>query len=429
MHRRRLEFILAGLVVTAGMTTPAFTLGAVPNSLILNEANTVSGTNFLGGGNVDTSFGRLQGNGQNWLEFLVVQGDPKPGGGFQNTLDLRGWKMHWSYDKDNLHASVGSGDIVFSDDPLWSAVPRGTMITVSEWSDVWYDTNSAPSFVRAGGFNGLGHLRNLAYDKNIHTRIGGVAFDQTSFYATNTDWNPAANNDWNIHVFAGDNLQGTSGKYFSFTGSVTTSQGTFPVGTDDGGLFTANNDNWQYTISDKPLPGQDPNIIQGPFGEQDTGLGSSWRVGSDEIVRLEGFDGTPTQSTYLGATILDYADGTSSTFGKPNTWSQGSGHQQLGSLRSWLLPGDADLDGAVTAADYVLIRKNSGSPGGWMQGDLSGNGTVDSADLDIWRAHFGESSAGGSAAGTTVPEPAVFSLITAIALALSARRTRDRFLL
>jgi hypothetical protein len=83
------------LLVGAGLAARA-TYAAVPNSLVLNEANTVSNTAFLdegrGRNRADLTLGRIQGNGQNWMELLVVQGDEKPGGGFKNTLDLRGWK-------------------------------------------------------------------------------------------------------------------------------------------------------------------------------------------------------------------------------------------------------------------------------------------------------------------------------------------------
>src|SRR5438045_2280002 len=107
MHRPRFGWFLVGFASLAIVVLPHCAAAFAPNSLILNEANMVSGTKFLDQGNVDTAFGRVQGNGQNWLEFLVVQGDPKAGGGYSNTLDLRGWTINWSYDKDNLHQSVG----------------------------------------------------------------------------------------------------------------------------------------------------------------------------------------------------------------------------------------------------------------------------------------------------------------------------------
>src|SRR3954463_10247728 len=132
-------------LVLLGLLQPLAASGAVPNSLMLNEANSVSGSNFLDKGRADTKLGRVEGNGQNWLEFLVVQGDPKPGGGFKNTLDLRGWTVDWAYDKQltpgETQVKNGAGTIQFTDDPLWAAVPRGTMLTISEWQDAWYFTN------------------------------------------------------------------------------------------------------------------------------------------------------------------------------------------------------------------------------------------------------------------------------------------------
>ncbi len=424
MHSVRFGSFLVGVasLVAAGwsQSATAFT----PNALILNEANTVSGSKFLDGGNVDTSFGRVEGNGQNWLEFLVVQGDAKQGGGFTNTLDLRGWTINWSYDKDNLHQSFGSGAIQFSQDPLWAAVPRGTMLTMSEWSDAWYDSGS----LRAGGINGLGHLRGLAYNSGSYSHLGATSPGQDpKLLATDTSWNPAANDDWRIHVFAGEQNPNTTFKYFNFSGSITDTSGAHAIGTDDGGLFTANNDNWQYTIRDAQS-----NVIQGPIGEQDTGLGSSWRVSSTEIVRLENFDATtqPTQANYLGATIFDYADGSASSFGGPNSWSQGAGHQGLAGLRDWLQMGDADLDGVVTGADYVIWRKHLNSPGGWRDGDFSGNGTVDMADYDIWRTNFGVAPPGSGAglAEATVPEPQTFVLLALAAISLASAGKRKRTL-
>lgn len=426
MHWPRFGRLLVLFVAVVGGLTPKHVFCAVANSLILNEANTVSGGKFLDNGNKDTAFGRVEGNGQNWLEFLVVQGDEVTGGGFKNTLDLRGWTLNWSFDKDNAHTSYGAGTIQFTQDPLWAAVPRGTMITISEWKDAWYTTSSAPSYVRAGGFNGLGHLVGAAYNESIHTKLGATQVTPQNtdpqLLATNTYWNPGANGggasgDWNIHVFAGDGpIDSNHFKYFNFTGSSTDGA----IGTDAGGLFAVNNDNWQYTIKDQQL-----NVIQGPIGEGGTGLGSTWNVNSMEILRLEGpFNGDRPQSAYLSATINDYNDGSESTFGKPNVWSAGAGHQGLAGLRNWLQMGDADLDGAVTAADYVIWRKNFNTAGSWLQGDFSGNGIVDSVDYDIWRAHFGDSSlAGAPLAANNIPEPQTCALLAWSIFLLTSRRT------
>jgi hypothetical protein len=85
--------------------------------------------------------------------------------------------------------------------------------------------------------------------------------------------------------------------------------------------------------------------------------------------------------------------------------------------------GDFNLDGVVSAADYLVWRKTNGqqvTKGTGADGSL--DGMVTSADLQIWRAHFGvRLPAGGS--GTTAltiaaPEPGVAGLIMIVSLAL-----------
>ncbi|HEX3599661.1 MAG TPA: dockerin type I repeat-containing protein [Lacipirellulaceae bacterium] len=410
----------------------------MPNSLVLNEVNTVSGGNFLDKGRGDMTFGRVEGNGQNWLEFLVVQGD-QTASGYKHTLDLRGWTINWSYDKDNLHTQFGAGTIQFTQDPLWASVPLGSLVTVSEWQDAWYNVNTPPGYdpvpgagglQRDGGINGLGHLRGNAFKSDgsdIHLGAATPA-DDPHLLATDTSWNPAANGggsngDWLLHVFAGERNPDTSFKYFNFSGSVTDTTGTHAIGTDDGGLFVANNDEWQYTIKDAQ-----GNVIQGPIGEHLPG--SNFGVNPNEIERLEAFSdrlSQPTQAQYLGATIGNYESGSSSTYGSPNVWNSGDDHQGLLALRSWLQPGDADLDGTVTAADYVLWRSHAGTAGDWRSGDFDGDGMVDQADYAIWRAHFGDSAGTGSDLGSaTVPEPGICVLLAIGTMLLSSRRRLPR---
>jgi hypothetical protein len=440
MHRPKLGGWLFGLVTLAGLCTPQSALCAVPNSLVLNEVNMVSGDVYLDKGRGDPAFGglgRVQGNGQNWLEFLVVQGDAAVGGGYKNTLDLRGWTIDWSYDKDHLHTQFGAGTIQFTQDPLWATVPRGSLITMSEWQDAWYEPDPADvvaglplgGLKRDGGINGLGHLRGAAYNSSVHAALGATSpGTDPHVLHTDTAWNPAKNGggyngDWRIHVFAGEQNPNQTFKYFNFSGSITTTSGTYAIGTDDGGLFAANNDEWQYTIKDAQ-----GNIIQAPIGEHLPG--SSYGVNPNEISRLEAFSdrfSLPTQAQYLGATIANYTSGSTSTFGARNIWSSGDDHQGLLALRDWLHPGDADLDGSVTAADYVVWRKNAGSAGDWRDGDFSGDGMVDTTDYNIWRTNFGAPIPGSGAglAGATVPEPQACALFAMATITIVIRRARN----
>ncbi len=234
-----------------------------------------------------------------------------------------------------------------------------------------------------------------------------------------------------MNVFAGQRNPDNSFKYFSFSGSVTNDGVTSAIGTEDGGLFVVNNDNWQVTINDNTSANDGAgNVIQGPIGEPFAGHG----VGPVENVHFENnaFSTTnlvkPTLEDYLMVGNGDYRDGSTNTFGLPDQWSSGSFTQDVSPLRSWLQMGDANLDGVVDAADYVAWREHVGTAGGWREGDFSGDGLIDVADYNIWRAHFGESTpgAGASLVGATVPEPLSSALLTiAMGSLLLAKRRRS----
>jgi hypothetical protein len=403
----------------------------VPNSVLLNEANTVSSGDFLEDDKVDPVLGRLQGNGQNWIELIVVQGDELGGGSFKNTVDMRGWKLEWSYfaapDKQ------GSGVVTFSNDALWGAVPRGTALTITEWQKSWYLTNTPSTFDPAGagglehkgGINGLGNVRNDPYDSAIHTLLD---------LSTNTSWNPAAN-DWHINVFAGERNPDTSFRFFNFAGTVTEPDGTdagadpdvFTIGVDnEAGIFPVNNDAWQLTIRDAA-----GNVIQGPIGEAAPGWGGSG-IGSDEILKIESFPigSSPTVASYLGTSGGNYNDGSSSTFGQANVWSSGGFKEDLSPLRAWWTapkPGDFDSDGDVDGADFVVWQTNFPKANGALlaQGDADGDGDVDGADFVVWQTNF-PFTPGPAAA--PVPEPNAIFLLTSslVGLSIAARRIAFR---
>ena len=101
-----------------------------PSSPVLvNEFNAVSSSRFLNDGDLladadggtasDAFLGRVQGNGGDWLELVVV-GDGAP----HSTVNLRGWTIEIS---ENHDASPET--IVLSQDGYWSAVRVGIILT------------------------------------------------------------------------------------------------------------------------------------------------------------------------------------------------------------------------------------------------------------------------------------------------------------
>ena len=98
----------------------------------------------------------------------------------------------------------------------------------------------------------------------------------------------------------------------------------------------------------------------------------------------------------------------------------GNGGDKVIEIVDIAIPGDANGDGAVNSGDLDIVRAHWGqSVGSIAEGDLSGDGMVNSADLDIVRANW------GTTASAAVPEPAVCGLfIAGLALASIHRRRR-----
>lgn len=127
------------LTATSGAksTVQEFVL-AVVNPLapiVLNEYNAVSPSNYLNGGTLaadedgapasqDSTFLRVQGNGGQWVEFVVV------GTGSAGNVDMRGWTIE-------IGTNTGSGfvtrnSLVLSNHASWQTVPVGTILTFTD---------------------------------------------------------------------------------------------------------------------------------------------------------------------------------------------------------------------------------------------------------------------------------------------------------
>lgn len=114
--------------------------------VILNEYNAVGSTRWLGNDgtapcqgpsgadctdNGDTYFGRIMGNGGNWVEFVVTV----------DNLDMRGWQIRWAETSNAVpngtdlwygNGSVEQGILTLSNHPFWARVRAGTILTFSE---------------------------------------------------------------------------------------------------------------------------------------------------------------------------------------------------------------------------------------------------------------------------------------------------------
>jgi len=144
-----------GLSLLVGLLLLSSSAGAAP--IFVNEYNAVSASNFLGGASstaADTTLGRIQGNGGDWVELVVVQ----------DHLDLRGGSL--SIEEGNAVRTTTV--LTFSQDAIWSDLRSGTIITVAEdiatdssydplggdwWINVQATTGGSTQFITASNFS------------------------------------------------------------------------------------------------------------------------------------------------------------------------------------------------------------------------------------------------------------------------------------
>lgn len=167
--------------------------------VILNEYNAVGGTDFLGGGNSavddaggrasDAYFGRVQGNGGDWFELVVVR----------DGLDLRGWQLDILASDSPAGMPVLDETLDLTDHVIWSNLRSGTIITVSE------DVPSDISYNPAGGDWWINVQANDDAD--------GLYIEASSFPVSNNNWQLQIRNAAGTVVFgpAGEGVSPVSG--------------------------------------------------------------------------------------------------------------------------------------------------------------------------------------------------------------------------
>jgi hypothetical protein len=170
--------------------------------MVINEWNCVSGSKTLAGG-VDTYFGNVKGNGDNWLELAVVQ----------DHLDIRGWIIQW----DN--ADPANGSLTFTNNSIWSDLRQGTIIGLHE-----NDTDN----------DGTGGSGVLASDIRYNPVAGDwdilASIVDTSLIVKNS-WK-VDNNDWEARILDASNnvIQGYVGESASVTYKTASGLGSDEVG-------------------------------------------------------------------------------------------------------------------------------------------------------------------------------------------------------
>ncbi len=266
--------LIAGMAVCA--VVGAITVHAQAAHLILNEWNAVGGSDLLDGGSSDTYFGRVEGNGDNWFELVVVQ----------DHVDVRGWELRWWEDDGDGNGSAvwdatrisngeSQGKLTFSNAALWSDLRAGTIITISDKEIV--DT--------------------------VQEDSTPVQFD----LGTDVSYDPLGG-DFSIHVSSRDEADEVSPLITAMTN----------VDGDPAGAFSVGNDDWELTIFD----GMGADF--GPVGEA---WGDFGGINDEEVGKLEA-------DPSAAVTLDDYNDGSSSTFGAPNIWDGGDEMQDFSALRA-----------------------------------------------------------------------------------------------
>lgn len=282
--------------------------------IILNEYNAVGGSKYLKDGKSDVTIGRVEGNGGNWIEFVVIE----------DFFDARGLELWWAEEAgplpeetvwDESRPAFNQGIIKFTDHDLWSSLRSGTIITIAEREII----------------------KNEA--------------DEDFITQSDTSFAPAFG-DWWIHVWSGDT---------DYITTVTNVPG------DEPGNFSVGNDDWEIRLVDPSDP-ENPQVIWGPVGEAVAGFGGS--IGSEEVGKLEFDPGSDIS-------VFDYNDGSSSTFGANNMWSAGTISQDFSKLRAWaealqlininLVEGSVQVSFERRPGNSYILEMTEGVPSGSWQ--------------------------------------------------------------
>ncbi len=149
--------------------------------VILNEYNAVDSLEFFNGGDSasdldggrasDSYFGRVQGNGGDWFELVVIK----------DHLDMRGWHL------DLLEGGMLDETLDLTQNAIWSDLRSGTIITVAEDvpSDISYNPEAGDWWINVQAKDGADGLYIEAssfpvgsgnWQLRIRNAAGAIAF-------------------------------------------------------------------------------------------------------------------------------------------------------------------------------------------------------------------------------------------------------------
>lgn len=161
--------------------------------VILNEYNAVDDIEFLNGGDAsadvdgfrasDSFFGRIQGNGGDWFELVVIT----------DHMDMRNWKL------DIYNAGALNETLDLTNHPIWADLRSGTIITISENlpSDISYNPAAGDWWINVQANNDA----------------DGAYIEASNFPVSNNNWQLRIRNSTGAVIFgpAGEGISPVSG--------------------------------------------------------------------------------------------------------------------------------------------------------------------------------------------------------------------------
>ena len=221
--------------------------------VILNEYNAVGATKFLNGGNAsadedggrasDSYFGRIQGNGGDWFELVVIT----------DHLNMSNWKLD-IYDVNGFDETLD-----LTNHPIWTDLRSGTIITISEDlpTDISYNPAAGDWWINVQANDG----------------VSGFYIEPSNF--------PVNNNNWRLRIrnFAGTVIFGPAGESVSPASGVSSRE--------------------IFRLEAKPSALIEPNSIDYDDGKNLSTFGSPNRWGIQNFNDLRSVAAEPSTLTLL----------------------------------------------------------------------------------------------------------------------------------